>query len=70
MNVALQEHKLGKVREKLEDFAVKVVFTASYTVLSECCTKNFAWFAFCYFKRWYQWNRPFTSAVRENSICK
>ena len=22
---ALQEHKLGKVREKLEDFAVKVV---------------------------------------------
>ena len=28
---ALQEHKLGKVREKLEDFAVKVVFTAHPT---------------------------------------
>ena len=28
---ALQEHKLGKVREKLEDFAIKVVFTAHPT---------------------------------------
>lgn len=28
---AMQEHKLGKVREKLEDFAVKVVFTAHPT---------------------------------------
>ncbi len=28
---ALQEHKLGKVREKLEDFSVKVVFTAHPT---------------------------------------
>lgn len=28
---ALQEHKLGKVREKLDDFAIKVVFTAHPT---------------------------------------
>ena len=40
---ALQEHKLGKVREKLEDFAVKSGFTAHPTQFyPNAVQKNFA----------------------------